>query len=105
MDANSNLNEEAIAAIIEHMNDDHTDALELYLTVFARVECESRTDVELTSVDETGIEIAYSLSGKPLVSRLDFADTSSSALISSRVEARQVLVEMVKIAHKRQSAE
>jgi hypothetical protein len=75
------------AAIIEHMNTDHGDALTLLARTFAGVESQEAT---MTSVDRLGFHVRLKTSDGMRGARIAF-----SREVGSAAEARTVLVEMV----------
>ena len=75
------------AAIIEHMNSDHADALTLLARTFAGIECE---EAAMTSVDRLGFHVRLKTSDGVRGARIAFPREVGSA-----AEARTVLVEMV----------
>jgi putative heme iron utilization protein len=75
------------AAIIEHMNTDHGDALMLLARTFAGIECE---EAAMTSVDRLGFHVRLKTSDGMRSARIAFPREVGSA-----AEARNVLIEMV----------
>ncbi len=80
------------ADIIQHMNTDHGDALILLARVFAGIESQ---EAAMTSVDRLGFQVRLKTPDGPRSARIAF-----SREVSSPVEARSVLIEMM--AHARQ---
>jgi putative heme iron utilization protein len=84
---------EHAAGILEHMNADHADALVLYCKAFGGVEAEAAT---MTGIDRMGIRIR-ARSGERLQGvRINFPRD-----VHTPMEARTVLVEMVRDARAR----
>jgi len=81
---------EAAQGILDHMNADHGDALVLLTRVHAKLEAESAT---MTSVDRLGFQVRVLTSGGVKGARIPFLRE-----VSTPVETRTVLVEMVKLA-------
>ena len=84
---------DSAAAIIEHMNTDHGDALTLLARTFAGIESQ---EAAMTSVDRLGFHVRLKTSDGMRGARIAF-----SREVRSAAEARTVLVEMV--ARARQS--
>ena len=78
------------AGIIEHMNADHADALVLYCQAFARVGAEAAT---MTGIDRMGFRVRARLGDRLQGLRINFPRD-----VHSPIEARKVLVEMVREA-------
>jgi heme iron utilization protein len=81
---------EAAQGILDHMNGDHGDALVLLTRVHAKLEAESAT---MTSVDRLGFHVRAQTSGGFKGARIPFLRE-----VSTPMETRTVLVEMVKLA-------
>jgi heme iron utilization protein len=81
---------ESAAGILEHMNADHAEALVLYCKVFAGVDAEAAT---MTGVDRLGFRVRARTGDRLQGLRINFPRQ-----VHSPMEARQVLVEMVKQA-------
>jgi len=73
--------------IIQHMNNDHGDALVLLARAFSGIESE---EVTMTSVDRLGFHVRYKTNDGTRGTRIAF-----SREVGSPAEARKVLVEMV----------
>jgi putative heme iron utilization protein len=78
---------DSAAAIIEHMNTDHGDALTLIARAFAGIECQ---EAAMTSVDRLGFHVRLKTSDGMRSARIAFPREVGSA-----AEARNVLIEMV----------
>jgi putative heme iron utilization protein len=79
------------AAILEHMNQDHADALPLYCQAFSRL-----TDVQdatMTSIDRLGFEMSVVTPSGTRTVRLAFAEP-----IRSKADARRALVGLLREA-------
>jgi putative heme iron utilization protein len=92
------LDENAIAGITSHMNDDHSEALVLYLHAYAKIDADGIADVQMMGIDQTGIDISYSVAGTSRIVRIDFADCGFNKKVDSRAAARAMLVDMVNAA-------
>lgn len=84
---------EHAAGILEHMNADHSDALLLYCKAFADVDAEAAT---MTGVDRMGMRIRARSGDRLQGLRINFPRD-----VRTPMEARTVLVEMVKEARSR----
>jgi len=82
---------DSMAAIIQHMNTDHKDALALLARKYAGIESE---EASMTAVDRLGFHVRMKASGGMRGARIAFLREVTSA-----AEARKVLVEMVQHAH------
>ena len=94
-----------VTDIVDHMNDDHADALLLYVQAFCSigsVTTES-TDVRMTAIDATGINIVITADGSLDKQRITFREVGVCSQLSSRKDARVALVEMVRVARERLS--
>lgn len=84
-----------VGSIVSHMNEDHSDAVALYLQVLAGIE--GASDVAMVSIDAEGMEIGYRVANHQRIARVDFkpplADASElrSRLVSMVNEARKQL--------------
>ncbi len=90
-----------VASIVEHMNDDHSDAVLLYVDAFTEINIEEVEEAILTSVDHSGIDIQLTLGDKVCMQRISYADTGTTIELNHRNKARAILVDMVKIARAR----
>ncbi|HEY8513983.1 MAG TPA: DUF2470 domain-containing protein [Candidatus Binatia bacterium] len=79
--------------ILNHMNEDHADALQLYARVFAGVEASEAT---MTSVDRLGFHVRVREGERLRGIRINFPRE-----VRSTGDARAVLVEMVREARQR----
>lgn len=77
-------------SICAHMNEDHADALKLYLVAFAGTEAES---AEMIHVDSLGFDLIAFIESRHKHFRLDFPEPARTT-----EEARRVMVDMVKRA-------
>ena len=81
------LDDNAVTRIITHMNEDHADAVLLYVKAFAQ---RSRaSSARMTGIDENGMDIQYTQEGAEKTCRVDFEQPLGDA-----GEARRVLVAM-----------
>lgn len=81
------LEQQISAQIIEHMNDDHADAVLLYVRVFAGRG--DATAARLVGFDAKGMDISYRVGSVESGCRIDFESPVDSA-----GAARRTLVEM-----------
>jgi heme iron utilization protein len=76
------------AGILEHMNQDHADALPLYCRAFSRAT--EATEASMTGIDRYGFELSVRTAEGPRPVRLAFP-----APIASAADARQALVALL----------
>src|SRR2546428_1917031 len=81
---------DSMAEIIQHMNDDHKDALVLLARTFARIESQEAT---MTAVDRLGFHVRLKTQDGMRGARIAFLRE-----VSNPAETRKVLVEMVQQA-------
>ena len=91
---------DAVAGIVGHMNEDHSDALELYIRAFTDLGQTSLNKVEMTGIDVSGIDLSVWVAGDIRKFRINFSETGVATELGSRSEARATLVEMVRAARK-----
>ena len=101
MDNADRLTPDDVATIVEHMNEDHSDAVMLYVNAFTEINMEKVEEAILTSVDHSGIDIELTLGDKVSMQRITYADTGTAIELDHRNKARAILVDMVKIARAR----
>lgn len=85
------LDADAVQRIISHMNDDHADAVLLYVQAFA--ERPQAGEAKMIAIDSHGMDIEYLEGENELSCRVAFAKPLAHA-----GEAREVLVAMVRQA-------
>ncbi len=106
------IDEKFKAAVIQHMNEDHSDALELYVRAFAPHLANSPDDrnltVEMLDIDRVGVTLQILLIGdnrdkKNRVEclKLSFENTINVVEMKSPEDCRSMLVEMVGVARKK----
>jgi heme iron utilization protein len=83
---------DAVAGILQHMNADHQDALILLARVFARTEAQ---EAAMTSVDRLGFHVRMKTEQGMKGARVGFLSE-----VSTPVETRKMLVEMVQQARR-----
>jgi hypothetical protein len=83
---------DAATEIIQHMNTDHGEALVLLARAFAGIESQ---EVVMTSVDRLGFHVRLKTQDSTRGARVAFLQE-----VSTPVEARKVLVEMVRQARR-----
>jgi heme iron utilization protein len=88
---------DAAAGIAEHMNADHKDALVLLARAFAGIESQ---EAAMTAVDRLGFHVMVKTADGMRGARIAFLSE-----VSSSVEARKVLVEMVQQARQKEGAQ
>jgi len=81
---------DASRGIITHMNEDHRDALIKFAGKFAGIEAE---DASMTSIDRHGFNVRLRAGSEVFSRRIGFTRE-----VHSKEEAREVIVEMVKLA-------
>lgn len=101
MDSSKLLTPDDVTSIVEHMNEDHSDAIMLYVNAFTDVDMEEIKTATLTSVDHSGIDIQLISDDKVSVQRINYSETGSAIELDNRNKARAILVDMVKIARAR----
>ena len=101
LDSENLLTPDDVASIVEHMNEDHSDAILLYIQAFTDVNIKDVSAATLTGVDHSGIDIQLALGNKVSTQRINYSDTGSSIELDNRNKARAILVDMVKIARQR----
>ena len=106
----NSIEEDFKTAVIQHMNEDHRDAVELYVRAFApdfySAVQETSVAFEVTDMDLAGIiieavpESKNSSTNNPSVDpvQLSFEDTIGVVQMVGMQESRRTLVEMVKVA-------
>ncbi len=89
-----------IRVIIDHMNDDHGEALQLYVKAFAPDYADKLEHTTMTGIDSTGISIDchYAESTKEI--KINFADTGVGGPINRLAQCRGILVAMASTARK-----
>lgn len=93
----SKFDAETVRSIVEHMNQDHVDALWLYIKAFTHVDSESIQDIHMTDIDTDGISLTYKMDGTKNKIRISFVQTIGKPL-SDVSGARGALVAMAKRA-------
>lgn len=97
MKTNDEWNAEATADIIEHMNEDHSDAVDLFIRAFGDVDGEA-SEVKMTGMNQDGIELSYQLMNETKFCQLSFSEAGVNSPLQNRSVARSALVAMVKNA-------
>ena len=92
--------QESTAGIIEHMNEDHSDAVNLYLKAFGNLQV-SASDIKMVAMDENGITLSYQASGSTQSKIILFADAGVKSPLTHLSEARSALVTLVGNARKK----
>ena len=90
---------ESVKGIVDHMNEDHTEALHLYIKAFTDIESACIENLQMTDIDADGITLAYSVEGEKNQSRILFVDTIGKPL-TAVAGVRGALVAMVRIARR-----
>ena len=91
---------DAVAGIVGHMNEDHSDALELYIRAFTDFGQTCLKKVEMTGIDISGIDLSVWVADDIRKFRINFSETGVATELASRSEVRATLVEMVRVAGK-----
>lgn len=91
------LSPEVSARICTHMNEDHADAVLMYVQVFGSFP--QATSAKLLSVEPSGMEIVAMVESEPTPVHISFDHT----LVDSE-DAHQTLIAMVKEARLRKTA-
>jgi putative heme iron utilization protein len=86
------------AAILEHMNQDHADALPLYCRAFSKLV--DISSVSMTAIDRLGFEMSVTTASGTQTLRLPF-----STPIADKTDARKSLVALLKDARARLGVE
>jgi len=85
------LSAEYTQSIIDHMNDDHADAVLAYVQAYtAHV---SASQASLKAVDVAGMDVEFTVDGHTKVARINYPEP-----LSSDDQVRPVLIKMVKRA-------
>lgn len=95
---------ETVTAIVTHMNEDHADALMLYVSAFTDIVTDSISELVMTDIDSNGMTLGYRLKEQSAELRIDFVETLSRTL-SAPAQAREVLVDLVKLARQKTTKE
>ncbi|MFK8076636.1 MAG: DUF2470 domain-containing protein [Granulosicoccus sp.] len=95
---------ESIAGIIEHMNEDHADAVDLYLKAFGNAPA-GCSQVKMTSINATGITLSYQSEEGMSVCNILFADAEIKSPLRNLSESRAALVALVGNARKKLSVQ
>lgn len=88
---------ETVRSIVNHMNEDHADALRLYIKAFTSIDPALITDLRMTDIDTDGISLTYKIDNEALHARITFEQTIGKNL-KHATGARGALVAMVKRA-------
>ncbi len=83
--------QETTSSIVSHMNEDHADAIGLYIQHHAGIE--GASDAQMLSIDAEGMDLSFYQGGKQRETRIPFEPPLTDAS-----EVRSRLVEMVKEA-------
>ena len=83
--------EASVESIVGHMNEDHADAIGLYVQHYAGIE--GASDAQMLSIDAQGMDLSFYQGGEQLETRIPFEPPLTDAS-----EVRSRLVEMVKEA-------
>ena len=83
--------QETTSSIVSHMNEDHADAIALYVQYYAGIE--GASDALMVSIDANGMDISYRSGAEQQETRICFEPPLKDAS-----EVRSRLVTMVKTA-------
>ena len=95
----SRFDAESVKGIVDHMNEDHSEALHLYIKAFTNIEADYIENLQMTDIDADGITLAYSVEGEKNQSRILFVDTIGKRL-TGIAGVRGALVAMVRVARR-----
>lgn len=87
-----------VSGIVSHMNEDHKDALILYLKVFSGAKPDSFDSVEMLDIDAFGITLGFSCNNELRKTRILFQEAVGLTALQDVSQSRAVLVDMVKKA-------
>lgn len=97
--------EQDTQSVIEHMNEDHADAVLLYVKAFADpAEFENMDLLEsaaMSTIDESGIDVLCQYGTTDRTIRINYKDTGAGERLESISGARKMLVDMVMNARKK----
>lgn len=102
MDNSNQWDPESTVGIIEHMNEDHADAVGLYLKAFGNTDVEPSI-VKMTAIDAHGIHLNYQSAEGEGWCTIKFADAGVKSPLSNISESRAALVSLVGKARKKLS--
>lgn len=100
MNTNEQWDPKSTAGIIEHMNEDHADAVDLYLKAFGNVDVES-SNIKMTAIDAQGITLSFQSAEGEGSCNIQFADAGVKSPLSNLSESRAALVSLVGNARKK----
>lgn len=83
--------ESSIESIVSHMNEDHADAIAVYVQYYAGID--GASDAQMLSIDAFGMDISYSEGNEQRQARIAFEPPLKDA-----GEVRLRLVDMAKTA-------
>ncbi len=90
-----------VQAICAHMNDDHSDAVLLYVKAFAPQVAGRVSQATMVNLDEAGIDLVCRRDQRDTNHRILFRETGLADKLSSVAGARGMLVAMAKLARKK----
>ncbi len=93
----SGFDAETVKGIVDHMNEDHADALQLYVKAFTNIDSDTIDDLHMTDIDTDGICLTYKMGAEKAHTRITFEQTIGKSL-KNATGARGALVAMVKLA-------
>lgn len=95
----SKFDADSVKDIVDHMNEDHKDALHLYISAFTNIESNCIENLLMTDIDADGITLTYRKEGEKHHTRILFVETIGKRLTGA-AGARGALVAMVRIARR-----
>jgi len=99
--------DEDVAAITAHMNDDHADAIMLYLDAFTETNVSLVKEAKMIAIDSIGVSISVVSSldsdSSDTVEKILFSETGTNLKLDNINNARAILVDMVKLARAHKS--
>ena len=100
MSKQSAFKDEDVAAITAHMNDDHADAIMLYLDAFTETKVNLVKEAEMIAIDNLGITISVisSPDNHSTIEKILFTETGTDIKLDRINNARAILVDMVQLA-------
>ena len=88
---------ESVKSIVDHMNEDHADALTLYVKAFTSIDVKCIENLRMRDMDSDGISLGYTQANEPQEIHISFQQAIGKSLRSVS-GARGALVKMVKLA-------
>ncbi len=96
----SDFDAETVGSIVDHMNEDHADALSVYLQAFTDIKIEAINKLRMSDINADGITMTYQMSGEKSAVQIQFKDVIGKRL-KDIAAARGALVAMVKTGRRK----